>query len=270
MDPNLSKRKYEDDIVTLQQVVSQNKISGSMVQTSNIWPRNQVICMNEDRLRQELAEHTPPPPKQQIFPVAGNHFTTEGEHGPMKVFIINQPVKNVIRAGNNLIVETEPTRLSQMQPASEKDQEIENISNSLKNETIKHMEPTMAPSFGGPCHSPVSSTSEDDRQKLRTKNKTKKKPVPTSQKDAVYWERRRKNNLAAKRSRESRRNRDNQTTMRTSMLETENMELRDKINDVRSELLDVKEKLQEYNIIYRGTGVDKMALAAASSLPNDQ
>lgn len=65
------------------------------------------------------------------------------------------------------------------------------------------------------------------------------------------------------------------------------MELREKINQVRSdsrhknsainlknlylyfifrfrcELLDVKEKLQEYNVIYRGSEVQKMAEAAA-------
>ena len=29
-----------------------------MVQASNIWPRNQVICMNDERLRRELGDDT--------------------------------------------------------------------------------------------------------------------------------------------------------------------------------------------------------------------
>lgn len=98
---HLAKRKFDDEIVMLQQVASPNSSSESMVQASNIWPRNQVICMNDERLRRELGDDT----TKQI----SSNFTTDNGQGPMKVFIINQPVRNVIRAGNNLIVETEPS-----------------------------------------------------------------------------------------------------------------------------------------------------------------
>ena len=43
--------------------------------------------------------------------------------------------------------------------------------------------------------------------------------VPTHEKNDKYWERREKNNVAAKRSREARRLRENQIAMRTAFLE---------------------------------------------------
>ena len=51
--------------------------------------------------------------KLNIKSQALNHIQANGQ-GPMKVFIINQPVRNVIRHGNNLIVETEPSKNGQV------------------------------------------------------------------------------------------------------------------------------------------------------------
>ena len=46
------------------------------------------------------------------------------------------------------------------------------------------------------------------------------------EKDAAYWERRRKNNAAAKRSRDSRRAKEQEVHIRAKFLESENSELR--------------------------------------------
>ena len=101
----------------------------------------------------------------------------ETGQGPMKVFIINQPVKNVIQAGNNLIVETEPAKdvfnYNNRQQIKQDENAIEKISDILKNnsKSIK---------FDDEDNESVDSSSS---------KKTKKKPVPANQKDEAYWER---------------------------------------------------------------------------------
>ncbi|KAJ8737260.1 hypothetical protein PYW07_000531 [Mythimna separata] len=56
--------------------------------------------------------------------------------------------------------------------------------------------------------------------------KSRKQFVPDDLKDDKYWARRRKNNMAAKRSRDARRMKENQIAMRAGYLEKENMGLR--------------------------------------------
>lgn len=196
--------------------------------------RSQVICLNEDNIRRELLG-TGEQRQQSIITVQQSSEPQQQPNGQVRVFIIRDPVKNVIQAGNNLIVETEKND----------DQKNGNYIDTVLKTDNSFQDETQVEKIDNP----------QNGQKLLIKPKGKKRPVPCHQKDELYWERRRKNNLAAKRSRESRRLRDNQTTMRTGYLETENMELREKINQVRSEILDMKDKLQEYNAIYRGTQV---------------
>jgi leukemia factor-related protein len=65
--------------------------------------------------------------------------------------------------------------------------------------------------------------------------KSKKQFVPDEQKDIKYWARRRKNNMAAKRSRDARRMKENQIAMRASFLEKENVKLRQEIDRIQKE-----------------------------------
>jgi len=218
-----------------------------------------------------------------------NHFgqftPQEGENGqgPMKVFIINQPVKNVIQAGNNLIVETEtPIKTEDMANGESSSQSgggagsgssgandqqnyalaLNEDENQQQQLALQQQSQTNTSTFDPAKH----SFSPEELQVAPVRSKTKKRPVPDSEKDASYWERRKKNNLAAKRSRESRRNRDNQVTLRTAFLERENAKLRDEINRVRSEILDVKEKLQQYQIMCRDPEIHKQANQAMHGL----
>ena len=55
-------------------------------------------------------------------------------------------------------------------------------------------------------------------------------------KDAAYWERRRKNNEAAKRSRDARRMKENEVAVRASYLEQENIQLKMELVQLRTEL----------------------------------
>ena len=63
----------------------------------------------------------------------------------------------------------------------------------------------------------------------------KTKPVPEERKDDAYWERRRKNNEAAKRSRDTRRMKEEEIAMRAAFLEQENLKLRAQVAILKNE-----------------------------------
>ncbi|KAA0725045.1 Hepatic leukemia factor [Triplophysa tibetana] len=70
--------------------------------------------------------------------------------------------------------------------------------------------------------------------------------IPNEFKDERYWARRRKNNVAAKRSRDARRLKENQIAIRAGFLEKENMALRQEVADLRKELGCCKNILTKY------------------------
>ncbi|KYN04489.1 PREDICTED: uncharacterized protein LOC108772504 [Cyphomyrmex costatus] len=76
--------------------------------------------------------------------------------------------------------------------------------------------------------------------KMRRVSKSVSNPgVPTStvdEKDAIYWERRKKNNEAAKRSRDARRAKEDELAIRTSYLEYENARLKMEIRTLKLEI----------------------------------
>lgn len=65
-------------------------------------------------------------------------------------------------------------------------------------------------------------------------------------KDDKYWERRRKNNLAAKKSRDARRVRENQLRLRVLCLENANRVLREQMDRKEGELVQLRERLGKY------------------------
>uniref|UniRef100_H3C8N3 HLF transcription factor, PAR bZIP family member a n=1 Tax=Tetraodon nigroviridis TaxID=99883 RepID=H3C8N3_TETNG len=75
--------------------------------------------------------------------------------------------------------------------------------------------------------------------------KARKVFIPEDMKDERYWARRRKNNVAAKRSRDARRLKENQIAIRASFLEKENA-LRVEVADIRKELGRCKNILAKY------------------------
>merc|ERR1712046_167857 len=77
--------------------------------------------------------------------------------------------------------------------------------------------------------------------------KRKKSYVAFDKKDDKYWEKRNKNNVAARRSREARRLKENQISLRTAFLESENAQLKSALEDV-SETLE-KQTLEKKMLI---------------------
>merc|ERR1712241_68862 len=83
--------------------------------------------------------------------------------------------------------------------------------------------------------------------------KRKKSFVPQDSKDDKYWEKREKNNVAARRSREARRLKENQIALRTAYLEKENNGLKAELQAAKAESMELMaekqmliEKLKQY------------------------
>ncbi|XP_056153255.1 HLF transcription factor, PAR bZIP family member b [Lampris incognitus] len=80
--------------------------------------------------------------------------------------------------------------------------------------------------------------------------KARKVFIPDDMKDDKYWARRRKNNMAAKRSRDARRLKENQIAIRAGFLEKENSALRQEVADLRKELGRTKNILAKYEALH--------------------
>lgn len=63
--------------------------------------------------------------------------------------------------------------------------------------------------------------------------------VPEASKDEKYWIKRTKNNIAAKRSRESRRIKENRILLRAAYLEKENCALKREIKKMKEEMNEI-------------------------------
>ena len=89
-------------------------------------------------------------------------------------------------------------------------------------------QPTSA-SIQFPAHSTTSSTTPSGPKK-------KAQPVPGHLKDPAYFERRRRNNESARRSREARKCKEDATHLKLVYLENDNLSLRTELSMLRSEL----------------------------------
>uniref|UniRef100_A0A3P9Q8X3 TEF transcription factor, PAR bZIP family member a n=1 Tax=Poecilia reticulata TaxID=8081 RepID=A0A3P9Q8X3_POERE len=92
--------------------------------------------------------------------------------------------------------------------------------------------------------------SEEELKPQPMIKKAKKVFVPEEQKDEKYWQRRKKNNMAAKRSRDARRLKENQITVRAAFLERENMALRQEVAELRKECGQYKNVVGRYESKY--------------------
>ncbi|OCT72947.1 D site-binding protein [Xenopus laevis] len=88
--------------------------------------------------------------------------------------------------------------------------------------------------------------SEEELKPQPIMKKARKIQVPDNHKDEKYWNRRYKNNEAAKRSRDARRLKENQITVRAAFLEKENSVLRQEVSRIRQELSRYRNILSKY------------------------
>lgn len=105
-------------------------------------------------------------------------------------------------------------------------------------------------SVPGQCQfDPVNhSFSDDDLKPQPIIKKSKKHIVSDEMKDEKYWTRRNKNNIAAKRSRDARRIKENQIVLRASYLERENASLKEERKKLKEENMRLLECLKKYEM----------------------
>ncbi|XP_034259393.1 thyrotroph embryonic factor isoform X3 [Pantherophis guttatus] len=104
---------------------------------------------------------------------------------------------------------------------------------------------------GGELFNPRKHKFADEELKPQPMiKKAKKVFVPDDQKDEKYWTRRKKNNVAAKRSRDARRLKENQITIRAAFLEKENTALRTEVAELRKEVGKCKNIVSKYESRY--------------------
>ncbi|XP_054928736.1 uncharacterized protein [Dermacentor andersoni] len=75
------------------------------------------------------------------------------------------------------------------------------------------------------------------------RNGRRRSRLPDSQKDEAYWQRRRKNNEAAKRSRDARRAKEDEIAIRCTLLQNENTQLHCEITSLRNEMVRLHNEL---------------------------
>ncbi|XP_067285491.1 TEF transcription factor, PAR bZIP family member a isoform X2 [Pseudorasbora parva] len=92
--------------------------------------------------------------------------------------------------------------------------------------------------------------SEEELKPQPMIKKAKKVFVPEEKKDDKYWNRRKKNNVAAKRSRDARRLKENQITVRAAFLERENTVLRQEVAELRKDFGRCKNVVARYEAKY--------------------
>ena len=92
------------------------------------------------------------------------------------------------------------------------------------------MNPTTATNVLKNCTDHIDSynnrvcTSESQSLPLK-----KRRAIPVEQKDSHYWDKRRKNNESAKRSRDIKRDKENRIYVRNAFLEQENLQLKTQV-----------------------------------------
>lgn len=102
-------------------------------------------------------------------------------------------------------------------------------------------------------HSKVPQSSSDFSSSMPKKAEEPKRakrrrlPVPDDRKDGKYWERRHKNNVAAKRSRETRRLKQEQDLLKAEHAIQENIRLRAEVDVLKSEISSLRRLLKDAN-----------------------
>lgn len=94
---------------------------------------------------------------------------------------------------------------------------------------------------------PTSSPPTSGGNTPSSRGRKRARSLPDEQKDQAYWERRRKNNEAAKRSRDTRRAKEDEIAIRAALLEQENLKLRVEVAALKTETAKLKCLLQNGN-----------------------
>lgn len=157
----------------------------------------------------------------QIRASVGSSRPNGGSHTPLSINTddnsLCRTASNASANGNGLL----PMALSSGQMASDSKRDSMSSRSSVSE-----------------CSDPSSTTPNGQGS-----NRRRGRILPEDLKDEAYWERRRKNNEAAKRSRDARRAKEDEIAIRAALLEQENMKLRIEVAALKSEIEKLRQML---------------------------
>ncbi|KAH7728526.1 Cell death specification protein 2 [Aphelenchoides avenae] len=122
-------------------------------------------------------------------------------------------------------------------------------------------------------NSPISRRISDVSASITPRSTPQRKPpqaVPDEKKDNAYLERRRKNNDAAKRSRDARRVKEEQTAAKAALLEQENIQLKSQISVLQSEIAKLRVLLVTCSAASQPLRVPLADASSNFSTPNEE
>lgn len=96
--------------------------------------------------------------------------------------------------------------------------------------------------------SAVSDHTDTEDFEDRPKRKRPRNPIPNEKKDEKYWERRRKNNIAAKRSRETKKQKVDEELQKAKDAVQENHKLKQEIEVLKAEINSLRRLLKDANM----------------------
>ncbi|XP_061164213.1 thyrotroph embryonic factor-like [Saccostrea echinata] len=262
----------------LDEFLSENGIPSTEVKKIDNQPcqdppeRKRAVSPTEDFIQLQTTVPkvpSPLPPKRSVSPKASPRF--EGLHEPSPPYYNNE----VLRSPTSPYKSTENSlgqNIPHQQP-QDKDPTPQALIND-RGDSLRHrgeVDQTSSNRSSPPARSPVADyevnpndlalasipgqENFDPRKCQFTEEELKPQPiikksrkvfVPEDCKDEKYWSRRLKNNVAAKRSREARRIKENQIALRAGYLEKENNALKDEVKKMKEENTKLLKKLSKY------------------------
>lgn len=121
------------------------------------------------------------------------------------------------------------------QTTSLKGRPMNGDSDGVKSEDDNRTSTPMSPDGVTAATATSSQLSPNMSPESHSNSRKRASMLPDDQKDALYWERRRKNNEAAKRSRDARRAKEDEIAIRAAYLEQENLRLKVEVAALRNE-----------------------------------
>lgn len=207
------KQTEKMDIDKVEEALDSAKIYGNAFLGPNLWSKDELFPTDELRLSLDLFD-------SDDF-LSGNHLEDVEEKIIEKI--------NTNKSGD-----------SSTKKANKKLEKETSINLSLDDISLSDQNSNFSFSVE------KSNRSESDYDSCSERKPSKRKLIPRELKDEKYWNRRRQNNLAAKRSRDSRRLKETEVSMRASFLESENLLLKRQLEDYKQETKLLKMKLARY------------------------
>lgn len=125
-----------------------------------------------------------------------------------------------------------PKSSDSTEPSSELSDQSNDSSHVHHNQADSTNRTAVLPTVTSPPSSALPTSSSNSNGTSRRRGN----PFPEELKDTAYWERRRKNNEAAKRSRDARRAKEDEIAIRAAYLEQENIKLKVELSTLNQQL----------------------------------